>query len=272
MKRIICLLVLAVFLLCTCGLRQLEKAEPETSLEPTVELTPIPTVEPTPQPTPEPSPEPTPEPDKFSLEGYSAQQIADYFCEVALDQEYTHGDGDSTSLKKWLQPIRYTIYGSPTAEDLAVLGDFVDSLNEIEGFPGMQPASSVVEENFVIRFLPWEEMSRDAGYVVNGEYADGIAYWNYYNANSELYNVRIWIRSDIDQYTRNSVILEEIVNSLGLGNDTVLREDSIIYQYYSEPQALTEMDWLLLRLLYNEEMLSGMHQTECREVISKLCE
>ena len=120
--------------------------------------------------------------------------------------------------------------------------------------------------------MRWQQMSADAGYVVNGEYADGIAYWDYYIDSNDLYNARIWIRSDIDQYTRNSVIYEEIINSLGLGNDTTLREDSIIYQYYSQVQEPSEMDWLLLKILYNENMLRGMDETECREIINQLFE
>ena len=125
-------------------------------------------------------------------------------------------------------------------------------------------------ENFTIRFMNRQDMNASAGYVVNGEYADGITLWDYYTDSNEIYNTRIWICSEISQYTRNSVILEEIVNSLGLGNDTELREDSIIYQFYSEPQELSEVDWLLLKLLYSEEMYSGIHETECRELISKL--
>ena len=68
------------------------------------------------------------------------------------------------------------------------------------------------------------------------------------------------------------MIYEEIINSLGLGNDTTLREDSIIYQYYTQTQQPSEMDWLLLKILYNENMRRGMHEAECREVINQLCE
>ena len=74
----------------------------------------------------------------------------------------------------------------------------------------------------------------------------------------------------VDQQTRNSVILEEIYNGLGLTQDTILREDSIIYSGYSEPQALTPMDELLLKLLYHPTLRCGMTKEECDAAIRAL--
>ena len=265
-KKLLCFLALLMVLVYIVELRN-NSEEPIVAVE-----NPVTTihVEIQATPTPAPTPEPTPEPLVYHLDGYSAEQIADYFCEVALSVEYNHGSGDSTALQKWNNPIFFGIYGDYTAEDVALINSFASQLNEIIGLPGMHPAPNAEMENFTIRFMNRQDMNASAGYVVNGEYADGITLWDYYTDSNEIYNTRIWICSEISQYTRNSVILEEIVNSLGLGNDTELREDSIIYQFYSEPQELSEVDWLLLKLLYSEEMYSGIHETECRELISKL--
>ena len=272
-KKLLCFVALLIVLVYIVDLRNKGEEAPvvETPI-PTihVEIPSTATPEPTPEATPEPTPAPTPEAPRYFLEGYSAEQIADYFCEVALSVEYNHGSGDSTALQKWNNPIYFGIYGEHTSEDVSLINSFAEKLNEIQGFPGMYPAPNAATENFTIRFMNRQDMNASAGYVVGGEYADGITLWDYYTASNEIYNTRIWICSEISQYARNSVILEEIVNSLGLGNDTELREDSIIYQFYSEPQELSEVDWLLLRLLYNQEMYSGIHQAECRELISKL--
>jgi hypothetical protein len=66
------------------------------------------------------------------------------------------------------------------------------------------------------------------------------------------------------------VILEELYNGLGPIQDTSLREDSIIYAGYSEPQALTEIDWLILQLLYHPDLQFGMDTEACAEVIRQL--
>ena len=69
---------------------------------------------------------------------------------------------------------------------------------------------------------------------------------------------------------RNSVILEEIYNGLGPVQDTDLRPDSLIYSAYSTPQELTEIDELILKLLYHPDMVCGMNAQECEAVIRQL--
>lgn len=260
MKKLIFLLLLAVFLLSTCSMH--EHSEP----------LPVVTEPPSPSTAVLAEPEPAPEPEKSLPEGYTAQQIADFFCEVALDAEYSLGDGDSHALQKWLQPIYYSVYGYPSADDVQRIEEFAEQLNQVEGFPGMYPAQNTEQENCTIRFLPKDEMNLEASHVVNGEDTHGICQWDYYIDSNEIHTMRVWIRSDIEQNVRNSVILEEIINSLGMGNDSLLREDSIIYQNYSETQELSEMDWLLFEILYSEQMHCGMYEQQCREIIEKMYE
>ena len=102
----------------------------------------------------------------------------------------------------------------------------------------------------------------------NFSYMDGgVTFW--YNED-EIFDAIICYRTDLDQYLRNSVILEEIYNGLGPIQDTALREDSIIYTEFSQPQALTQIDELLLKLLYHPEMQCGMNAEECENIIRRL--
>lgn len=258
MKKLLFLLILGLFLLSTCSMHELSEPVPAET-EP-----------PSPSPAVLTVSEPSPEPENSLPEGYTAEQIADFFCEVALDAEYSQGDGDSKAVQKWLQPIYYAVYGEPSAEDSLRIAQFAEQLNQINGFPGMYPAQSSEQENCTIRFLQRDEMNMEASHVVNGEETHGISQWDYYIDSNEIHTMRIWIRSDIDQKVRNSVILEEIVNSIGLGNDSLLREDSIIYQNYSEAQELSKMDWLILQILYGDEIRCGMYEQQCREIIKQM--
>ena len=52
--------------------------------------------------------------------------------------------------------------------------------------------------------------------------------------------------------------------------DTSLRTDSIIYAGYSEPQELTEIDKLLLTLLYHPKIECGMDADACEAIIREL--
>ena len=65
------------------------------------------------------------------------------------------------------------------------------------------------------------------------------------------------------------MLLEEVVNTLGI-SDTVLREDSITYQYSDFNICLSDVDWILLKLLYHPEMKNGMDSEACVSVIRKL--
>ena len=202
-------------------------------------------------------------------ENYTVEQVIEYFNEVALGAEYTKGEGDTQVIQKWAEEISYRIYGLATQEDWEVLEALFDQLNSIEGFPGIYPAIEDEMANLTIHFYNYDDFCANMGETINYEEADGaVEYW-YYDDTNDIYKARIGYRIDIDQNTRNSVLLEEVVNGLGL-NDSALREDSIVYQGFSETQELSDMDWIIIKLLYSPEIRYGMNQQECREVIERL--
>lgn len=213
------------------------------------------------------SAETVPEHSELYIPGVSVEDVIVYFNEVCLDSEFSDG-GAPTLVQKWIQPIYYSIYGEYTQEDLQVLTAFTEQLNAIEGFPGISQAQEDWQTNLRIHFCTEQEMVNLMGgerfYGLDG----AVTYW--YDGNNEIYDEIICYRQDIDQYVRNSVILEEIYNGLGLTQDTLLREDSIIYQEYTTPQSLTEVDVLLLKLLYHRDILCGMDAAQCEQVIYNL--
>ena len=202
---------------------------------------------------------------QFYIPGISVEDVILWFNEVVLDSEFAYG-GDASLVQKWTVPILYQVSGNATAEDLQLLEDFTAWLNTVEGFPGIYAADDGTVPNLLICFGDPQMILDRLG--PDYENVDGgIRYWYRENA---IYDAIICCRDDIPQYTRNSVILEELYNGLGLIQDTVLREDSIIWQYYSEPQSLTEVDELLLKLLYHPDILCGMDAQGCETVIRDL--
>ena len=195
----------------------------------------------------------------------SVEDVITYFNEVCLDSEFVNG-GDPTVIQKWAAPIYYRISGEYTNKDLSVLNDFVIWLNTIDGFPGIFEATDANPVNLRIYFCNEKNLLNIMG--PNFKDLDGaVTFW--YDDNI-IYDATICYRTEIAQYTRNSVILEEIYNGLGPIQDTTLRPDSIIYQYFSEPQALTDIDELILRLLYHRDILPGMTAEQCEQVIRQL--
>ena len=257
--RRISLLLLISLLLSACG----AAVPAETTLPVTIPATELPAE--TTAPGTVPTTEPLPEHCDLFLPGLSADDLVLFFNEVCLDAEITHS-GDPSLLQKWTAPIRYTVFGSPTQEDTAVLTGFVDWLNTIEGFPGIAKSAGNHETNLRIYFCTQEELIDRMGDNFTG--MDGaVTFW--YEENV-IYDAIICIRTDLHQELRNSVILEDLYNGLGPIQDTWLREDSIIYADYSEPQELTAVDELVLKLLYRRELQCGMEARECEILIREL--
>ena len=206
---------------------------------------------------------------EWYLPGYSAEQIWGYFEEVVLHMEYTDGTGDASLVQKWNAPIYYRIYGEPTQEDLGVLEACIAQLNAVPGFPGIYAATEDQEENLTLNFLTPEPFYNMFSVVVNGEESFGATQFWYYTDTNEIYTANIGYRTDIDQLSRNSILIEEIINTLGI-TDTVLRPDSIVYQYSDENMTLSDVDWLIMRLLYHPQMQSGMNADDCKSIIEEL--
>ena len=254
MKKPLLFLVILSLLLAGCG-----------SAAPSVpEATTVPVTE-HPLPAETPAADPEPEPSSLAIPGLPVEDVIQYFNEVCLDAEFINS-GDPGRLQKWVMPVCYTVLGSPTEEDLEVLTGFADWLNTVEGFPGIWETETEWEANLRIHFSSQEEMLSLMGQNFSG--MDGaVTFW--YDRD-EIYDAVICIRTDLDQELRNSVILEELYNGLGPIQDTWLREDSIIYAGFSQPQELTEVDKLLLTLLYRPELQCGMDARECGILIREL--
>ena len=214
---------------------------------------------------PEPTDPPAPEHSPLYIPDLSVEDVILYFNEVCLDAEFSDS-GNATLVQKWDIPIYYTIHGDAADEDLATLENFAAWLNTIEGFPGISEADAPVHTNLTIHFCTEDELVEILGENFYGTDA-GVTFWYEDNA---IYDSTICYRTDLDQYLRNSVILEEIYNGLGPVQDTDLRSDSIIYSAFSEPQSLTEIDELILKLLYHPDILCGMNAEECEAVIREL--
>lgn len=203
------------------------------------------------------------------LEDYSVDDVLKYFHEVVLNTEYSTGTGDSTLVQRWDIPICYEIVGDYTDEDVAVLEELFTNLNQMEGFPGVAPAKEDEAPNLYLYFEGREAFNDRFLDFIQNEYADGAARYWYYTDTNDIYEGMIGYWKDMPTEVRKSVLLEEVVNCLGLG-DSTLREDSIIYQYSSDATDLSEMDWLILKLLYHPKIRCGMGAPECEEMIREL--
>lgn len=262
MKKILIILFALVYILSfsACCIVADRPDLPENYTSAPEQTDPVPETDPSPQPE-----ETQPEHSKLYIPDLEVDEIILYFNEVCLDAEFVMG-GDPSRLQKWVDPIIYQLNGDYTQEDLDVLHRFAGWLNSIEGFPGIYESANGEIPNLQIYFCTQQTMTEILG--ENFTNMDGgVTFW--YD-NDEIYDATICYRTEIDQYLRNSVILEEIYNGLGPVQDTERRSDSIIYSGYSDPQELTQVDEVILKLLYHPDMKCGMNAEECENIIRRL--
>lgn len=264
LRSIISFLAMCFLFGCTPQTVQFPTSLQEDTAPPTTAMPTEETLEPTTAPTTQPVT--VPEHSPLYIPGVSVDDVIVYFNEVCLDAEFVNS-GDPTKLQKWKDPIWYQIVGNYTQKDKEVLDAFVSWLNSVEGFPGMQEAQQDALVNLRIHFYGQAEYLSLMGDNYIGT-DGGITFW--YNGADEIFNAVIGYRTDISQEVRNSVILEEIYNGLGPINDTLLRLDSLIYSGFSQPQGLTAIDELILKLLYHPQMQCGMDASACEAVIRQL--
>lgn len=262
MKRICFNMIILLLILAFLGCAP-DHSVAEHSTAPTVQLSTVPTVTET---VIEPIAVPTePEHSPLYLSELPVDDAITYFNEVCLNAEITNS-GNPTVIQKWSVPIRYQLYGNYTQQDLTVLNAFCDFLNELDGFPGISQSDNAEEVNLRIHFCACDELVQILGDHF-GDVDGGVTFWY---QDDVIYDAVICIRTDIDQNTRNSVILEEIYNGIGPIQDTDLREDSIIYSGFSTPQVLSAVDHVILKLLYHPMITCGMDRNACEAIIRQL--
>ena len=199
--------------------------------------------------------------DYITAAGYTAEQIVDFFCDVALDSEY--GSSDNLVIK-WASPIRYSVTGAAGEEHLALLKELIDELNTVPGFPGISPAQSVEEANLKIHFVSYAEMTEATGGNFNG-YA---SVW--YDGEHMINRGDIYYSTEMDPESFPGVISEELCQSLGLLQDTYDYPESIFYQYHTDAQRPSALDRAVIELLYRPEILPGMDEEAVRAAAAEL--
>lgn len=194
---------------------------------------------------------------------YSNSEIIDYFCDVVFSSEL---DGYVGYACKWTSPIKYRIYGERSDEDIALFGELVEYLNGVEGFPGMSEAETPDEANFEIYYTTEAAMPGLFNNYIEGSWGMATFWWQ--KDTHEIVKARSAIVCDVtDQYAKNTVMLEEITQAMGLGNDSLVYPDSLYYQNWSQPQKMPYIDRCIFELLYNPGVPVGATEETAREIL-----
>ncbi len=163
-------------------------------------------------------------------------------------------------LIRWASPLRISVNGDYTSEDLAALDRFIALLNDaVPHIPQVSRINSGTG-NITVWFGPLDETDSH----VDGYQPDNWGYAHYYfDGRGVIYRGQVAIATDVTtQRERNHLIQEELFCLLGLTNDHNCRKDSIIYQRWTDVQAPNAIDWLMLQMVYNPAVSPGMDVSE----------
>ncbi|EGQ9203630.1 DUF2927 domain-containing protein [Vibrio cholerae] len=193
------------------------------------------------------------------------------FLNVALRNEYSAGE---KPLSKWREPLR--IYFDHQVPDKALheqlARDHVQHLAQVTGH-SIQVVTSRTEANVIWVFTQqskWQQALEElAGKSATQTIHGAICQANYStNSASEIVAASVVIPVDQarDHGKLLACIVEEITQVMGLPNDSELANPSIFNDRTPE-DLLSPLDVVLLWLLYEPDVTTGMNQHQVQSVI-----
>jgi len=207
---------------------------------------------------------------------YSNSQLLRNFLSIALQAEAADdiGPDGGIAISKWRGPVRYRLAGAQLRDrvQIAALSQHLSSLTGLD----IREAGEVEHYNMDIRFVPrphrGAEMQELLATQWLGPQVSRLAMqWRDYEADrcftlttrdprsGVTGTAHIFIKDELPVIWRETCIIEELTQSLGLLNDDP-RASPSIFNDDGAYQALTTHDELLLRILYDPRIRSGMRR------------
>lgn len=217
-----------------------------------------------------------------SAEPPSDATVLDAFGKIAFGNEYV-SEADPR-LQKWAQPIRWRVYQELSLEsgERSFLDRHLERLRRLTGL-AFSEAERWPEANFLVlfvseeRYASWIEryMAPSRRHLLArlaGTSCLGFLRHHRITFEIELAVAIIPVERARARGLMNSCIAEETTQVLGLLNDADV--PGTLFNDASDARDLTPLDELLLRLLYDPRLKSGMRRREAlaiaREVLPVL--
>lgn len=207
----------------------------------------------------------------------SKEDLISFFNEICLGYEY--GNGQKV-IRKWKEPLRlFIVKDSGYNEQVKFIDNTISNINKL------------VDNSFYIAIT--EDSINANGHLflcsqdqlklysmpnksLFGNLEENI--FGYVNVKTDMdyyiTKASIFINTTKPLKFQKSTIIEEITQSLGLGNDTDIYLDSMFYQYKPLQNWATlkysEFDEKIIQLLYSEEIKVGLNRLETDPILREL--
>jgi hypothetical protein len=222
----------------------------------------------------------------------TAAMLATNFARIALNEEYAAGGSRAQSapitLTRWTDPVRVSLtFGASVpmarqAQDRGRVSEYLARLSRVTGHPinlsDNQPNFFITIANLDERrrlgptlhaALPELSPAQVAG-VTNLNRSIYCLVWTQSNVQTGQYDrAYVFIPAEHPDLMRLACMHEELAQGLGLPNDSGLTRPSI-FNDDEEFALLTRQDELMLGMLYDPALSSGMTEAEARPIVEAL--
>ena len=223
--------------------------------------------------------------------GFSARNLVTNFERIALYDEFQIRNRKlvrarkETRIRRWEEPIRVSVnFGESFPEELQIADSMfiLDYLKRLERLTGREIDVSQGQANFHIFVLNSEELSGIGAHLaklsVPGDQLIGAQIANHpveslcsvfavtdSRQDSRYLTAIVVVKAEHPDLLRRACYHEEIAQGLGLTNDSIEARPSI-FNDNEEYAYLTFHDELLLRMLYDPRISSGMTRGQAMPV------
>lgn len=201
----------------------------------------------------------------------SQLEVVSYFKDVALGFE----NGNSSDVtRKWDSPMRIYIDGDTSSFLENEVEQVVNEINALvtDGFFIEIVESRALSNSHIFFGTPSEFFNEFPD--SNGPIGSNFALFNVWRNGNILNRARIFIDTERPNLTeQESLIREEITQTLGLGKDSPRFPNSIFYETPTNGGFATEyagIDKELIRLLYHPDMRVGLNENKVDRVLREI--
>ena len=172
----------------------------------------------------------------------------------------------ATTLSRWKKPIRICLTGSPTAADRKDLNKFImEVATHCPNVPNISVVKREQDANITIYYGPLNTLAAHVYFYKEGNWG---AFGYHYDAKNGITRGQVGIATDKNNAaSKRHLLREELTGLLGLSNDHDLYSDSILYQPWTTVGQLSDVDWLMLNMLYDPDLRCGMSATQAYKIL-----
>lgn len=201
-------------------------------------------------------------------------ELIEYFEEIALKSEI---DKNINETIKWNKSMSlYVVKDKPYKRQMASIKKAIEGVNYLatDGFR-IELTEDKTEKNAIL-YLSSRNDVEDLDYHflkgINGDFA-GLSEARY-NWRNHIISAKIFIDIEESIEVQESVILEELTQSIGLMNDSEKYPNSIFYEKQMAENIhnnkYSPIDKDVIKLLYHHRMKSGLNSEQVKNVIKRI--